>query len=52
MKNVSTELKVGIFAIIVIIILSYMTFKVGRMTFMWEKGLKLYAVFDDISGAG
>ena len=50
MKNVSTELKVGIFAIIVIIILSYMTFKVGRMTFMWEKGLKLYAVFDDISG--
>jgi len=50
MKNVSTELKVGIFAIIVIIILSYMTFKVGRMTFMWEKGLKLYAEFDDISG--
>lgn len=50
MKNVSTELKVGIFAIIVIIILSYMTFKVGRMTFMWEKGYRLYAEFDDISG--
>jgi len=50
MKNVSTELKVGLFAIIVIIILSYMTFKVGRMTFMWEKGYRLYAVFDDISG--
>jgi phospholipid/cholesterol/gamma-HCH transport system substrate-binding protein len=50
MKNVSTELKVGLFAIVVIIILSYMTFKVGRMTFMWEKGYRLYAEFDDISG--
>ncbi|MBI5057899.1 MAG: MCE family protein [Nitrospirae bacterium] len=50
MKNVSAELKVGIFAITVIIILSYMTFKVGRMPFMWEKGYKLYAEFDDASG--
>lgn len=50
MKNVSTELKVGIFAIVVIIILSYMTFKVGRMTFMWEKGYRVYAEFEDVSG--
>ncbi len=50
MKNISTELKVGIFAIIVIILLSYMTFKVGRLSFMWEKGYRLYAEFDDISG--
>ena len=50
MKNVTTELKVGIFAIIVIMLLSYMTFKVGRMTFMWEKGFKLYTEFNDISG--
>ncbi len=50
MKNVSTELKVGTFAIIVIIILSYMTFKVGKLPFMWEKGYRLHVEFDDISG--
>ena len=50
MKNVTTELKVGIFAIIVIIILSYMTFKVGGMPMIWEKGYRLYAEFDDVSG--
>ncbi len=50
MKNVSTELKVGIFAIIVIVVLSYMTFKVGGMPMIWEKGYRLYSVFDDVSG--
>jgi phospholipid/cholesterol/gamma-HCH transport system substrate-binding protein len=46
----STELKVGIFAIIVIIFLSYMTLKVGNLPMLWEKGYRLYAEFDDISG--
>ncbi|MBI5663722.1 MAG: MCE family protein [Nitrospirae bacterium] len=50
MKNVTTELKVGIFAIVVIVIISYMTFKVGGMPLIWEKGYKLYAEFDDVSG--
>lgn len=50
MKNVSTELKVGTFAILVIVILSYMTFKVGGLPMMWEKGYRLYAEFDDVSG--
>ncbi len=50
MKNVSTELKVGLFAIIVIVILSYMTFKIGGMPMIWEKGYRLYSVFDDVSG--
>ncbi len=50
MKEFSTELKVGIFAIIVILVLSYMTFKVGSLPFLWEKGYRLYVVFDDISG--
>ncbi len=50
MNSFSTELKVGIFAIIVIAFLSYMTFKVGSMPFIWEKGYKLYVEFDDISG--
>jgi phospholipid/cholesterol/gamma-HCH transport system substrate-binding protein len=50
MKNVSTELKVGLFAIIVIVVLSYMTFKVGGLPMIWEKGYRLYAEFDDVSG--
>ncbi|GBD95448.1 MAG TPA: MCE family protein [Nitrospirae bacterium] len=50
MNNFSTELKVGIFAIIVIFFLSYMTFKVGSLPLIWEKGYRLYVEFDDISG--
>jgi phospholipid/cholesterol/gamma-HCH transport system substrate-binding protein len=50
MKGLSSELKVGIFAIIVILILSFMTLKVGVISFIWEKGFRLYAVFDNISG--
>jgi phospholipid/cholesterol/gamma-HCH transport system substrate-binding protein len=45
-----TELKVGIFAIIVIIILSYMTFKVSGLGVAWKKGYKLHVMFDNISG--
>ena len=50
MKNLSPELKVGVFAIIVVLILSYMTFKVGGMPFTWNKGYRLYATFNDIKG--
>lgn len=50
MKNPSTELKVGLFAIIAIAFLTYMTFKVGSLPLMWEKGYRLYVKFDDISG--
>ncbi len=50
MRESSTELKVGIFAIIVIMVLSYMTFKVGSLPLLWEKGYRLYAEFKDISG--
>ncbi|MBI5674531.1 MAG: MCE family protein [Nitrospirae bacterium] len=50
MKNLSPELKVGVFAIIVVLILSYMTFKVGSLPFTWDKGYRLYANFDDIKG--
>jgi phospholipid/cholesterol/gamma-HCH transport system substrate-binding protein len=46
----STELKVGIFAIIVIIFLSYITFKVGGLPLLWEKGYRLYVTLDDITG--
>lgn len=50
MKNLSPELKVGVFAIIVVLILSYMTFKVGSLPFTWDKGYRLYASFSDIKG--
>jgi len=50
MKRLSPELKVGIFAIVVILVLSYMTFKVGTLPFTWKKGYRLYVLFDDISG--
>jgi phospholipid/cholesterol/gamma-HCH transport system substrate-binding protein len=50
MRNLSPELKVGIFAIVVILILSYMTFKVGTLPLTWKKGYRLYVVFDNISG--
>ncbi|MBI4653891.1 MAG: MCE family protein [Nitrospirae bacterium] len=50
MKNISAELKVGIFAIAVILILSYMTFKVGGLGIVWKKGYRLYVMFDNISG--
>ncbi len=50
MKDSSTELKVGIFAIIVIVFLTYMTFKVGSLPLIWEKGYRLYVEFNDISG--
>jgi phospholipid/cholesterol/gamma-HCH transport system substrate-binding protein len=50
MKNLSPELKVGIFAIVVIVLLSYMTVKIGGFTPTWKKGYRLYATFDNISG--
>ena len=50
MNKSSTELKVGLFAIIVIAFLTYMTFKVGSLPLIWEKGYRLYVEFDDISG--
>ena len=50
MKNLSTELKVGFFAIAVIFILSYMTFKVGNLPLLWEEGYRLSASLDDVNG--
>lgn len=50
MKGLSSELKIGIFAIVVVLILSYMTLKVGVLSSIWEKGYRLYVVFDNISG--
>lgn len=50
MRDTTIELKVGIFAIVVIIFLSYMTLKVVNLPMIWEKGYRLYVEFDDVSG--
>ncbi len=51
MKSMSAELKVGLFVIFVILTLSFMTFKVGGLTFSKKDGYRLYAYFDNTLGA-
>jgi phospholipid/cholesterol/gamma-HCH transport system substrate-binding protein len=51
MKGFSAEMKVGIFAIVVIVFLSFMTFKVGGLDWLRaKKGYTVYAYFKDIAG--
>ncbi len=50
MKPLSTERKVGIFAIIVLILLSYMTFKVGNIELFKKRGYKVYVYFSNLAG--
>lgn len=50
MQSVSTEAKVGLFVLIGLIILAYMSFKVGQQGFGLKKGYELTAVFDNVSG--
>ncbi len=50
MKGLSTELKVGIFAIVAIAILTFMTFKVGGFDWIRKKGYAVYVYFDNIAG--
>jgi phospholipid/cholesterol/gamma-HCH transport system substrate-binding protein len=50
MRGFSTELKVGIFAIAVLVILSFMTFKVGGFDWTKTRGYRLFVFFDNIGG--
>jgi phospholipid/cholesterol/gamma-HCH transport system substrate-binding protein len=51
MKGFSTELKVGLFAVIVIVILSFMTLKVGGFEWLRKKeGYTVYVYFRNIAG--
>lgn len=50
MKPVSTELKVGSFALIVLALLTYMTFKVGGFDWAKTKGDTVYAEFKNVGG--
>ena len=51
MSSFTTEAKVGIFVLIAIILLGYMSFKIGGLELMGaRKGYALDAVFDNVAG--
>ena len=50
MKGFSTELKVGAFALFILAVLTFMTFKVGGFEWIKKKGYVLYADFKSIGG--
>jgi phospholipid/cholesterol/gamma-HCH transport system substrate-binding protein len=50
MRGLSTELKVGFFAVIVIVILAFMTFKVGGLDWMKKEGYIVHVYFKNIAG--
>ncbi len=50
MQKVTTELKVGLFVIVAVILLAYMTFRIGELTFGKEKGYLIYGLFDSVAG--
>ncbi len=50
MKGLSTELKVGLFAVFVIFVLAFMTFKVGGLDWFKKEGYTVYVEFKNIAG--
>ncbi len=50
MNNHGSEIKVGIFVLIGIIILAYMSLKVGKFDFGKPEGYEIIAYFDNVSG--
>ncbi len=50
MRGLSTELKVGLFAVLVVTIMTFMTFKVGGLDWVKEEGNIYYVYFKNIAG--
>jgi len=48
--RLSTEARVGLMVLVGILILTYMTFRVGGYRFGTEAGYRLFALFDTVSG--
>lgn len=48
--SLSTEAKVGIFVLVALLILGYMSFRVGQYGFGLQRGYMLSAVFDNVTG--
>ncbi|MEE9436057.1 MAG: hypothetical protein V3V37_05180, partial [Candidatus Adiutricales bacterium] len=52
MSRFSTEVKVGIFVLIAIVILAYMALRVGRYELGKEEDILVTALFSNASGLG
>lgn len=50
MKRIDTELLVGLFMIVGIACLAYLSIKLGKMEIIGDKGYKLYAEFSELGG--
>ncbi|HET57333.1 MAG TPA: MCE family protein [Deltaproteobacteria bacterium] len=50
MRSISTEAKVGVFVLAAMIILGYMSFRVGEYGFGIRKGYPVRVVFDNVAG--
>jgi len=50
MNTISTEAKVGLFILMGLIILGYMSFKVGQTSFGMRKGYPISVSFDNVAG--
>ncbi|HPQ45489.1 MAG TPA: MlaD family protein [Syntrophales bacterium] len=50
MSSISTEAKVGLFVLVALIILGYMSFRVGEQGFGLKKGYPVTVVFDNATG--
>lgn len=49
-EKIGTDIKVGIFVTIVLIVLAYMTFTVGKFHIFKPKGYKVYVYFPSVAG--
>ncbi len=50
MKGITTELKVGVFALVVLSVLSYMTIKVSGREWLGGEGYTVYVRFSNVAG--
>ena len=50
MRRFTTEAKVGLFVLLCLGVLAYMTLKVGKFRWGEEKGYRVAAVFDSVAG--
>jgi phospholipid/cholesterol/gamma-HCH transport system substrate-binding protein len=50
MFTISTEAKVGLFVMVGLIILGYMSFRVGQQSFGLKKGYAIQVLFDNVEG--
>ena len=50
MRSISTEAKVGLFVLVALIVVAFMSLKVSQQGFGTEKGYLISAVFDNVAG--